>query len=105
MKIDLQQHAFSEDKKFFEGNLEKKWKTDQGNYMIALNNVSLVRNRYGAKVLKPSKIPIMNFMIPRRRQRIMQECDDLVLGERILIMLIPESRSGKKLISEIEVVM
>ncbi len=104
-KIDVsrnKENNFGVDSKYYEGELVKKKKTELGHLLLTLKNIKLIRHNHGIIQKKNLEHESMNFLVPKRRERVFEYCEMAKFNDRLRIMLIPESRSGKWTVAEAE---
>ena len=106
-RIDVsrnKENNFGVNARYYEGELVGKKYTKLGHMLLTFKNVSAVKHLHGVVQKKRVKLEEMNFLVPKRRERVFQFCEMSKFNDTLRIMCIPESRSGKWTVSEAETV-
>jgi hypothetical protein len=86
---------------YYKGIFKKFWKTPSNNTIIQTEDTKYLQNVEGVKVTKGCTPSEMNFLIPRRRERVTGFCEEILKGTPITVKLIQETRSKKFAVSEV----
>lgn len=106
-KIDVgrnKENDFGVNSRYYEGELIGKKTTPLGHMLLTFKNVKSIRHVHGIVQKKNLDHDEMNFLVPKRRQRVFEFCEMTKFNEILRIMLLPESRSGKWTVAEAEVI-
>ncbi len=90
--------------KCYQGKLINKKITSNGHNLLTLEDLRFVKQEHTYIVTKPIKYNNMNFLVPKRRNRVFQFSKSLNTNSIIRLLLREESRSKKWTVAEIEII-
>jgi len=86
---------------FYIGILADRWTTPGGHLIVRTKDTKVMRLEEGAQVTTTCHPTDMNFLVPKRRERATQDCNYFSPGDKLIIKLMRESRSGKMAVCEV----
>jgi hypothetical protein len=89
-------------KRIYEGTFVSQWKTPGGHTMINLDKCRFCPE--SCHHTFEDKLSNLNFLAPKRRIYLNSTLESLTKGDNLRIILTLESRSGKYVVSEIDMI-